>query len=117
MIVCRCGAKAALIPSSPTSSWLVRTREVVTGTPENTGVSSVDHNSDRVLGEESRRAWTRVQGRYDKKRKILRDNPGAVGEDLTITPEGGYSLMSSEESQLKHSTREDSHSRLREKTN
>ncbi len=69
--------------------------------PENIGVSTVDHNVDRVVGTRSRQLWETVKGRQEKKKDVIRDNPGTTGKDLSIRPEGGYRVMDSKERERK----------------
>ena len=77
-------------------------------------MSSFDLNVDRLLGAESKRAWVGIQARNELKRQVVRDSPGAYNRDVALSSDGGYRVMGSEESDSKHSLREDTHSQLRE---
>lgn len=68
---------------------------------ENIGVSSVDHNIDRVAGTHSRKQWEGIEDRHAHKRQILRDNPDASGHDLSRLPDGDYRVMGKRESKDK----------------
>lgn len=65
--------------------------------PQNTGVSGLDHNVDRTIGRDADRQWAAVQARVDRKKKILSENPGAAGEDLSRLPDDSYRVMNPEE--------------------
>lgn len=68
---------------------------------ENIGVSSVDHNVDRVVGSRSRQQWEGIEDRHAHKRQILRSNPDATGHDLSRLPDGDYRVMDRRESKDK----------------
>jgi putative FmdB family regulatory protein len=67
--------------------------------PQNTGVHSIDYNADRVIGRDAESRWKTITERQDYKRKVLRDNPGATGFDLSRTRDGDYKVMKPEERQ------------------
>lgn len=64
---------------------------------QNIGVSSVDHNVDRVVGARSHEQWEGIEERHSHKRQILRDHPGATGHDLSRLPDGDYRVMQRKE--------------------
>lgn len=65
--------------------------------PQNTGVSQIDVVADRAIGASAKLGWAQVRDRNSRKRTILRDTPGAEGEDLSRTPDGDYRVLSSDE--------------------
>lgn len=75
-------------------------------TPSNIGVSSVDHNVDRLAGRRSRQQWEHVEERQAHKKGVLRQHPGATGFDLSATPDGDYRVMQSEERKVKDNFRQ-----------
>lgn len=65
--------------------------------PQNTGVYSIDYNADRVIGRDSEQRWRAIAQRQADKRKLLADNPGATGHDLSRNHDGSYRVMKPEE--------------------
>ena len=61
-------------------------------TPQNTGVTGIDHNFDRVIGRDAERRWKAIEERQAHKRSVLRDaHKGGVAagmEHLVRTREG-----------------------------
>ena len=55
-----------------------------------TGVSSTDYNWDRLVGEDSKIKWRRVDERDKEKREILRSQPGATKGNLIRHHNGTY---------------------------
>ena len=41
--------------------------------PQNTGVSQIDHNFDRVIGRDAEQKWAAIEKRQAYKREVLRD--------------------------------------------
>lgn len=64
--------------------------------PQNTGVSEIDHDVDRVIGADAEMRLYEMQRRQDRKRKII-DTNQTVGDYLTRTPDGDYAVMSETE--------------------
>lgn len=70
--------------------------------PQNTGLSGVDTNYDRVIGQSARQGWDAQRRRVADKREILRRNPGVVGEDLKRLPDRNlYEVMPAPERALR----------------
>ena len=65
--------------------------------PQNTGVSELDMNLDRVVGEDAKKGWKAIDKRDATKRATLRDNPGSTVYDLSLNPDKTYRVMSPEE--------------------
>jgi len=65
--------------------------------PQNTGVSGLDLEVDRVIGREAEQQWAKVAARQDRKHQVLAANPGATGFDLSRTPDGDYRVMQPDE--------------------
>lgn len=64
--------------------------------PPNTGTSD-DWNYDKVIGRDAARRWEHIGQRIERKRDVLRHNPGATGDDLSRNPDGSYRVMKPEE--------------------
>lgn len=79
--------------------------EIGSMTPSNIGVSTVDHNVDRLAGRRSREQWAHVEERQAHKMDVLRQNPGSTGFDLSATPDGDYRVMGGEEREVKDNFR------------
>lgn len=73
--------------------------------PQNTGVSGVDLEVDRVIGRDAERQWAAVAARQDRKQQVLAANPGASGFDLSRTPDNDYRVMDPEERQAAETAR------------
>ncbi len=65
--------------------------------PQNTGVSELDANLDRVVGEDAKKGWAAIEKRDVTKRTTLRQNPGATNYDLSKNPDGSYRVMTKAE--------------------
>jgi len=68
--------------------------------PQNTGVSEIDANIDRVIGADAHKGWKAIDDRNAIKEKELRSNPGASSYDLSLNPDGSYRVMKPEEKQI-----------------
>ena len=86
--------------------------EIGSMTPSNIGVSTVDHNVDRLAGTRSRQQWENIEERQAHKMSVLRQHVGATGFDLSATPEGDYRVMGGEERQVKDNFRKSHNERL-----
>ncbi len=64
--------------------------------PQNTGVSSIDHDVDRVVGRDAELRLAEMQKRQDYKREVM-DRNNTVGDYLSRTPDGDYVVMSDTE--------------------
>ena len=65
--------------------------------PQNTGVHSIDYNADRVIGRDAEQRWRTIGDRQQYKQKVIRNNPGATGFDLSRTLDGDYKVMQAAE--------------------
>jgi putative FmdB family regulatory protein len=61
--------------------------------PQNTGVTELDANLDRVVGEDAKKGWKAIEERDKVKRATLHSNPGATNYDLSKNPDGSYRVM------------------------
>jgi len=93
-----CHEMARKIPSAASFSFA---HKVVGGPrPQNTGVHSIDYSFDQVIGRDAEEKHRLVEERQAYKRKVIRDNAGATGHDLSRTPDGDYRVMKPEERQM-----------------
>lgn len=60
------------------------------------GLSGVDYNIDRAIGEASQRNWQVIADRQRDKLEVVRAN-NATGWDLSRNPDGTYRTMKPEE--------------------
>ena len=67
--------------------------------PQNTGVSELDLNLDRVVGQDAAKGWKAIEKRNSTKQEVLRSTPGATPYDLSKNPDGSYRVMATEEKQ------------------
>ena len=68
--------------------------------PQNTGVSEVDLNIDRIVGEDAKKGWKAIEARNAIKGEVLASNPGATPYDLSKNPDGSYRVMAPEEKKV-----------------
>lgn len=61
--------------------------------PQNTGVTELDANLDRVVGEDAKKGWSAIEDRDKIKNETLRANPGTTSLDLSKNPDGSYRVM------------------------
>lgn len=108
-----CGKTAGQIPSAPESTWTVD-HEIGNMPAANIGVSTIDHNIDRIAGQRAEQQWAGIEANQASKREILHSTPGATGKDLSRLPEGGYRVMDSNESTGKESIRTSHNNKLAE---
>lgn len=73
--------------------------------PQNTGVSSLDNDVDRVVGKDAEERWKVYDQRDALKRSILRSNPGKHSNDLSMLPDGRYRVMDPGEKKTKRNYR------------
>lgn len=64
--------------------------------PPNTG-TSIDYNADKVIGRDAEAKRKLIAERQAHKRKVIQDNPGSTGFDLSKTHDGDYRVMKPEE--------------------
>ena len=87
----QCLKPADMIPSVVSPTFL--------GNPAitNSGLSSLDNNFDRLVGEDSLNKWQLIADREKEKLKILQSNPDAAASDLKNVGDS-YQVMSKQES-------------------
>lgn len=61
--------------------------------PQNTGVSSIDHDFDRVIAEDSYKKWKIINKRNIQKHKLLGKKPNLDGENIQLMPDGEYVVV------------------------
>jgi len=94
---CVCGDTATwVMPKGVSISFKPKTEGMG---PQNTGVSSWDHNADRVIGEDARKNWATAGERSKQKQDLLRSSPGKTGNDLARNLDGTYRIMGEKERQ------------------
>lgn len=94
----KCEACGAMAPRDVPSNVSVAYAGSTSGSgPQNTGLSSLDGNYDRVIGTDAKQKWGTVRERQNDKRRFLASNPGATGHDLSKLPDGTYRVMAPEE--------------------
>jgi hypothetical protein len=74
--------------------------------PQNTGVSGIDHNWDRVVGRDAEVQWEAHGRRWEKKKKVLIENPGKSRWDLSKTDLESYRVMEPEERKAAETARD-----------
>jgi hypothetical protein len=75
------------------------------GLPPNSGVTSVDQEIDRIIGQDAQEKWAVIDQREAHKREILRESPKHSNADLSMNPDGSFRVMDSQEKQSKNSMR------------
>lgn len=70
-----------------------------------TGLSGVDYNFDRAVGESSQKNWKGIAQRQRDKIDLVRSQ-GVTGWDLSRNPDGTYRVMKPEERAASERTRE-----------
>ena len=68
------------------------------------GLSGVDYNFDRAVGEMSARNWKGIANRQRDKLDVVQAN-GVTGWDLSRNPDGTYGVMTPEERAKSESSR------------
>lgn len=74
--------------------------------PPTTGLSGVDYNFDRAVGESSRKNWQGIAARQRDKLDVISANKGATGFDLSKQADGSYRVMAPEERAASERSRE-----------
>jgi len=64
--------------------------------PQNTGVSSLDHDFNEIIAKDSFERWKVINKRNLDKHKLLNQESGASGQNIQLTVDGEYVLMSDE---------------------
>ena len=73
--------------------------------PQNTGVNSYDANVDRVIGDHAQTSYEQISKRHERKREIIRNNPGISGHDLSRTDDNDYRILNANERQAAETAR------------
>lgn len=76
--------------------------------PQNTGVSSVDYDVDRVIGKDAQKRWAAYAKRDRRKQQVLAGNPTKTKRDLAVQEVEGeidYRVMSEDEVRSSRNTR------------
>jgi len=60
--------------------------------PQNTGVSGIDHDVDRIIGRDAELRLREVQKRQDYKKSVIARN-NTYGDYLTRLEDGDYAVM------------------------
>lgn len=91
-----CDSEALRLPPETMTSTYAPTGD---GTirPQSTGVSSYDSNVDKVIGDHAKGSYEQITKRHERKREIIRDNPGVSGHDLSRTDDGDYRILNKNE--------------------
>jgi hypothetical protein len=63
---------------------------------EATGLSGIDYDFDRAVGESARRNWQGISERQRDKIEVIQTH-GVTGWDLSRNPDGTYRVMTPEE--------------------
>lgn len=78
--------------------------------PQDTGVSSIDHNYDRVIGRDAEQKWKRIEEKRARKLSFIererRKGLDVKMEHLTSDSEGGYRTLSEKEIKKVNTDRE-----------
>ena len=90
-----CGKSVAAVLSAPEFGFSMAGDGRLA--PQNTGVSAIDHQVDRVIGRDADRQWKAIAVRQTRKRKVMASNPGSTGFDLSRTFDDDYRVMRPEE--------------------
>jgi len=64
--------------------------------PQNTGVSGIDHDVDRIVGRDAELRLQEMQKRQDHKREVIHRH-NTSGDYLTRLENGDYAVMSEQE--------------------
>lgn len=100
---CTCGAK--VFRKRLESLSYVFDHEVSGMVPQNTGITAIDMNVDRVIGKDSSAKWSQIEKRVNLKRQILENNPEIQGKDLSRELDGSYRVMTPQEKQASDAAR------------
>lgn len=73
--------------------------------PQNTGVSSLDVDFDRIVGRDAEARYKVYEEREERRRDVLRHHPEATKRDLSLTSDGDYRVMTSDEKVSTRNTR------------
>lgn len=94
-----CDTPCPVIPSVANHSFVFPDSQLNGMAPPNTG-TSMDWNADRTIGMDADKKWKLIQQRQSYKQRVLQNNPGATGHDLSRTPDGEYKIMKPSERKI-----------------
>ena len=103
-----CGGLSARALSRDVSSTC-KNGNIVTVTTQKTGIQDLDFDFDRVIGEDSRVKWDKINRRNAYKQSVLDESPGAESSDLSRNPDGTYVVMDAETKAFVTQVREEAH--------
>ncbi|MEL7340919.1 MAG: FmdB family zinc ribbon protein [Bacteroidota bacterium] len=92
---CSCGEMAEFVASE--SSYQFHTDLKPGLTPQNTGVSQLDREADRIIGRDSEKSWAIINRRTQAKEEIMEAYGLNSKLALARTPDGDYEPMTSPE--------------------
>lgn len=99
-----CGKSCPVIPSVANHAFVFPESQLRGTAPPNTGTSH-DFNFDTAIGRDAEKNWKLIGERQQYKNRVLRNNPGATGHDLSRTRDGDYRVMKPEERKQSESGR------------
>lgn len=91
-----CGVNARKLVSVVNHAFVHPASQTRGMAPPNTGTSD-DWNYDKAIGRDAAQKWELIRQRVDHKRKVISDNPGTTGYDLSRKHDGTYRVMRPEE--------------------
>lgn len=91
-----CGVAARKLVSVVNHAFVHPASQTRGMAPPNTGTSD-DWNYDKAIGRDAAQKWELIRQRVDHKRKVIADNPGSTGYDLSRKNDGTYRVMRPEE--------------------
>lgn len=91
-----CGTPARKLVSASNHAFSHPASQTRGVAPPNTGTSD-DYNFDKAIGRDATRRWEGISQRMDRKRSVIKENPGATGYDLSRNHDGSYRVMSAQE--------------------
>ncbi len=91
-----CGTNARKLMSAVNHAFVHPASQTRGMAPPNTGTSD-DYNFDKAIGRDAAKRWEHIGQRIDRKKQVIRDNPGATGYDLSRNHDGSYRVMNPQE--------------------
>lgn len=91
-----CGVAARKLVSVVNHAFVHPASQTRGMAPPNTGTSD-DYNVDKAIGRDAARRWEHIGQRIERKKQVIRDNPGSTGYDLSRKHDGTYRVMNANE--------------------
>jgi putative FmdB family regulatory protein len=91
-----CGTTARKLVSAANHAFVHPASQTRGMSPPSTGTSD-DYNFDKVIGRDAARRWEHIGDRIDRKKQVIKENPGATGYDLSRNHDGSYRVMGQQE--------------------